>query len=188
MATTARRLTFDDLDLIPEAHPGDRHELIDGELAVTPVPIIKHQIVNANVTSALDRHVRDAGLGMVFHPPTGIRFSPHYLLVPDVCFVARKRLHILGAKTINAAPDLVVEILSPGTRRRDVETKRDVYARFGVREYWIVDLDERMVTVLTLVGNTYVSVPLTGDGKIQSRVFPDLDLTLAAVFTGIADS
>lgn len=68
MATTVKRFTDDDLEAIPQEREGDRHELIDGELVVTPVPIIKHQIASMNIVSALDRHVRDASLGMEFHP------------------------------------------------------------------------------------------------------------------------
>jgi Uma2 family endonuclease len=185
MATTACRLTCEDLELIPEEHEGDRQELIDGELVVTPVPIIRHQIANKNVTFALERHVREARLGMVFHPPTGIRFTPHDLLIPDVIFIRQDRLHILGDKTIDGAPDLIVEILSPGTRRRDLNTKRALYARFGVQEYWIVDLEARTVTVLALVGEAYQPVLAGEGGSIFSRVLPGLSLTREDVFAGI---
>lgn len=185
MAPTTRRLTVEELELLPQEHEGDRQELIDGELVVTPVPIIRHQVVSMNVTRSLDQHVRPRNLGMVFHAPTGIRFSPQDLLIPDICFVSRERLAILGEKTIEAAPDLVVEILSPGTRQRDLTTKRDLYARFGVREYWPVDLDERFMEVLALVGNAYQPLPAREDGSLQSRVLPDLRLTLADVFEGI---
>lgn len=184
MATTARRLTVEDLESIPEEHEGDRQELIDGELVVTPVPIIKHQISSMNLIYHFDQHVRPSRLGMVFHAQTGIRFSPHNLLIPDICFVSQNRLPILGEKTIEAAPDLVVEILSPGTRRRDLTTKRELYARFGVREYWIVDPDKRTVEVLELVGDSYRVVPMLDGAVIQSRVLPGLSLPLDAVFAG----
>ena len=187
MATTARRLTFEDLELIPEEHEGDRHELIDGELVVTPVPVTMHQIISMNIVRAVDRHVVAEGLGMVFHPPTGVRLTPDNLLIPDVIFVARDRLHVIGPNSIDAAPDLVVEILSPGTRQRDLTTKRNLYARFGVQEYWIVDPDARTVTVFTLNGDKYETVPLTDDGKIQSRVLPGLSLSLTEVFMGISE-
>lgn len=187
MATTARGLTFEELELIPEEHEGDRQELIDGELVVTPVPIIKHQIVNMNLIRVLDRHVNTAGLGMVFTPPTGIRFSPHNLLIPDISVVAQDRLHILGIKTIDGAPDLVVEFLSPGTRRRDLATKREVYARFGVREYWIVDAETRSVLVLALADDRYEAVAPGDDGAVASRVLPGLKLALPDVFTGVAE-
>ena len=188
MAITARRLTFEDLELIPEEQEGDRHELIDGELIVTPVPVTKHQIISMNLIRVLDRHVHTASLGMVLPAQTGVRLTPDNLLIPDIVFVAKDRLHVIGAKTIDAAPDLVVEILSPGTRRRDLTTKRDLYARFGVQEYWIVDPDTRTVTVLALTGDTYETVPLTNDGMVQFRVLPGLALALTEIFAGITAS
>lgn len=185
MATTTRRLTVEDLERLPEEHEGDRQELIDGELVVTPVPLIRHQVISMNLTRSLDQHVRPRNLGMVFYAPTGIQFSRHDLLIPDICFVSRERLGIVGEKTIAAAPDLVIEILSPGTRRRDLTTKRELYARFGVREYWPVDPDKRTVEVLELVGNGFQVVPAREDGSLQSRVLPGLRLTLEDVFEGI---
>jgi Uma2 family endonuclease len=176
MALTTRKLTYDDLEAIPQEREGDRHELIDGELVVTPVPLIKHQIVSMNIISALDRFVRDGGLGRVLHPPTGVRLTPDNLLIPDIVFVAQARLHVIGPKTIDAPPDLVVEILSPGTRRRDLETKRALYARFGVQEYWIVDPDAETVTVLALAGDRYEPVAPRDDGAIASRVLPGFTL------------
>ncbi|MBA3450275.1 MAG: Uma2 family endonuclease [Chloroflexia bacterium] len=124
---------------------------------------------------------------MVFHPQTGIRFSPHDLLIPDAIFIAQDRLNILGKKTIDAPPDLVVEILSPGTRRRDLTTKRDLYARFGVHEYSIVDPLERTVTVLALMGNQYEPVDGGDEGMIRSEVLPGLELTLRDVFAGLVE-
>ncbi len=185
MATTTRRLTIEDLELLPEEHKGDRQELIDGELVVTPVPTIRHQVVSMNLTRSLDQHARPRNLGMVFYAPTGIQFSRHDLLIPDICFISRERLGILGEKTIEAAPDLVIETPSPGTRRRDLTTKREQYAQFGVREYWPVDPDKRTVEVLALVGAGYQPLPDREDGSIQSRVLPDLRLTVEDVFEGI---
>ena len=185
MATTLKRLTVDDLDAIPEEHEGDRHELIDGELVVTPVPIIKHQIVSKRIFRYLDRHVENQNLGEVFAAPTGIRLDEHHLLIPDVWFVARDRLPSLGVKTMDAAPDLVIEILSPGTRRRDLNTKRELYARFRVPEYWIVDPEKEAITVFTLAGSDYDLVPAGPDGAVHSPVLPALRLTPDMVFTPI---
>jgi len=185
MATTIKRLTYDDLEAIPQEREGDRQELIDGELVVTPVPVTKHQIISMNLIRVLDRHVYTAGLGMVLPAQTGIRLTPDNLLIPDISFVAHDRLDVIGPKTIDAPPDLVVEILSPGTRRRDLTTKRDLYARFGVREYWMVDPDARTVTVLALAGDTYEPAPAGEGGAIQSRVLPGLTLALEDVFWGV---
>jgi Uma2 family endonuclease len=134
MATTARRLTVDDLEFIPEERLGDRHELIDGELIVTPVPVTRHQRVSVNLTLELGSFVRRERLGEVHVAPSGVRLHPETLVIPDLCFAAHDRLHIIGEKTIDGAPDLVIEILSPGTRRRDLTIKRELYERFAVPE------------------------------------------------------
>jgi Uma2 family endonuclease len=106
------------------------------------------------------------------------------VLIPDIIYIAQNRLHIIGPKAIDAAPDLVVEILSPGTRRRDLEIKQALYVRFGVQEYWIVDPEARTVTVLTLTGDHYEPVS-PGDDAIASRVLPGFTLALNEVFAGV---
>lgn len=185
MATTIKHLTYDDLESIPQEREGDRHEIIDGELIVTPAPIPDHQDSSANIFVPMRGHVVERRLGKVYYSPIDIRFTPDNVLNPDIVFVAHDRLHIIGPKAIDGPPDLVVEILSPGTRRRDLTVKRDHYARFGVREYWIVDLDRRTVQVLELVGDAYRLVPLLQGGVIQSRVLPELRLTLQMVFADV---
>jgi Uma2 family endonuclease len=185
MATTARRLTFDDLELIPEEHEGERQELFDGELVVTPPPTMNHQSISSNLVYALERIVREQDLGRVYAAPTGIRFTPNNVLIPDIMFIARNRLHIRGPKTVDAPPDPVVEILSPGTRQRDLTVKRDLYAQFGVQEYWVVDPEARTVTVLTLTGDRYEPLPPGDDDSIASRVLPGFTLALNDVFAGV---
>jgi Uma2 family endonuclease len=111
-----------------------------------------------------------------------VRFTPDNVLIPDICFVAQDRQHVIGPKAVDAAPDLVVEAASPETRQRDMTIKRAVYARFGVREYWIVDPDIQIAVVLTLVGDRYEWVPQRSDRSIISLVLPDLDLTSEMVF------
>ena len=185
MATTTTRLTYDDLESIPQEREGDRHELIDGELIVTPSPIPIHQIISSNIAYALERIVREQRLGRVLAAPIDIRFTPDNVLIPDIIFIALDRLHVVGPKTVDAPPDLVVEILSPGTRQRDLSVKRDLYARFGVREYWVVDPAGRTVAVYEQVGNGYRSVPPLQGGVIQSVVLPELQVTLATVFEGV---
>ena len=185
MATTIKRLTYDDLESIPQEREGDRHEIIDGELIVTPAPIPKHQIVSRTIFRRLDRHVVEHDLGEVYYAPIDIRFTPDNVLIPDIIFIARDRLHLVGPRAVDGPPDLVIEILSPGTRQRDPTTKRELYARFGVSEYWPVDLDKRTVEVLALVGDGYQPLPPQEDGSLQSRVLPDLRITLDDVFEGI---
>jgi Uma2 family endonuclease len=185
MATTVKRLTYDDLEAIPRERPGDRHEIINGELVVTPSPAPMHQIVSRDLFRLIDRHVRTSALGEVLYAPVDIRLTPDNVLIPDIIYIARDRLHIIGPKTIDGPPDLVVEILSPGTRRRDLDTKRELYARFGVQEYWLVDPDARTVTVLALAGNKFEPFSSGEAGTIRSRVLQGLTLTVNDVFAEV---
>jgi Uma2 family endonuclease len=185
MATTATRLTYDDLDAIPQERPGDRHELIDGELVVTPSPIPNHQRISINIEFALEAYARETGRGEMFHAPADIRFTPDNVLIPDILFIAKDRQHIVGPKAIDAPPELVVEILSPGTRRRDVTIKRALYARFGVQEYWIVDPAAKTIQALALVGDAYVAIAADEGGAIHSRVLPGFVLTPEIVFARV---
>jgi Uma2 family endonuclease len=182
MATTTIRLTVDELDFIPEERIGDRHELIDGELIVTPVPVTKHQRICVNLTLALGNYVHGEALGEVHSAPSGVRLRDDTLVIPDLCYVAQERLGIIGEKTIDGPPDLVVEVLSPGTRRRDLGTKKSLYARFGVLEYWVIDPETKSVVVLTLEDGQYESVSLGLDGAIRSRVLPSLVLKIERIF------
>lgn len=133
-AITVPRLTYDDLTFVPQAREGDRHELFDGELVVTPSPVPAHQIVSDNIVHALNTIVRSNRLGRVVTAPIDVKLTPTVVAVPDIVFIRRERLDIVGQKAIEGAPDLIVEILSPSTRRRDLGTKRALYERFGVPE------------------------------------------------------
>jgi Uma2 family endonuclease len=130
-------------------------------------------------------HVRERGLGIALYAPIDIRFNPENVLVPDIIFIAQDWLHIIGPKTIEDAPDLVVEILSPSTRRRDLDIKRALDARFGLQEYWIVDPDARMLSVLALASDKFEPVPGGEGGAIASRVLLGLTLAVKDVFAGV---
>jgi Uma2 family endonuclease len=184
VATTTIRLTVQDLEIIPEERVGDRHELIDGELFVTPVPVSKHQGISFNLTLALGNFARGKRLGEERTAPSGVRLHDDTLVIPDICFVAMDRLSIIGEKTIDGPLDLVVEILSPGTRRRDLTSKRELYARFGVPEYWIVDPDANTLTVLVLSEGHNQPRLHRYHGKVDSQILPGLELTLGQVFEG----
>jgi Uma2 family endonuclease len=142
-------------------------------------------LVLGEVIFSLDTLVRNANLGTILPGPIGVRFTTDNVLIPDMIFVVRGRRHVIGPKVVDAPPDLIVEVLSDETRKRDLKVKRDLYARFGVQEYWIVDPEARTVSVLALVGARFESIPLTEDRAIQSWILPELRLTVEAVFEGI---
>src|SRR3954469_10388855 len=185
MATTVKRLTYLDLDVIPEEHKGDRHELIDGELVVTPSPVPEHQVIVKNLVFRLEQHIDDKDLGTLIPAPIDVVLAPGDVLIPDIIFVRREDSDAIGDKAIMSPPSLVIEILSPGTRRRDLNVKMALYAGYRVPEYWVVDPDVRSVTVLTLAGDKYEEIPHNADNTVRSLVLPDLSLTLEAVFKGV---
>lgn len=120
---------------------GRRYEILDGELAVTPAPRPRHQRLSQRLETILIARLQDTGLGEVFHAPVDVVLTDHDIVEPDILFIRRDRLHIVGELRIEGAPDLIVEILSPSTRRRDVLVKPALYARCGVPHCWIVDGD-----------------------------------------------
>src|SRR6266542_3708826 len=137
-------LTYQDLLAFPEDNL--RRELIDGELIVTAAPATRHQRVVARLVQRLLTHC-DAHGGEVLPAPTDVYFSESNVVEPDVLYVAPQNLERVENRFIRSAPDLVVEVSSPSTRRLDLIRKRDLYERFGVPEYWYVDLDADRVEI-----------------------------------------
>jgi Uma2 family endonuclease len=182
-APAVPRLTYDDLTFVRQAREGDRHELFAGELVVTSSPVPAHQIVSDNIVHSLNVAIRPNRLGRVFAAPIDIKFTPTIVAVPDVVYIRWERLDIVGQKAIEGTPDLIVEILSPSTRRRDLGTKRALYERFGVPEYWIVDPRARRVTVHVLRGDQYE--PLSETGTVRSTVLPELAIQVEELFAGV---
>ena len=127
---------------------GNRYEFIGGRLYMTPAPSIRHHDVSHRLQSALRRILERTGHGRVFYAPVLVEFpGTGDRVQPDILFVSNGRRSMIGEKQVTGAPDLVVEILSPSTAHRDRGIKLDLYARRGVREYWIVDPTEDVVDV-----------------------------------------
>jgi Uma2 family endonuclease len=134
------KLTYDDFLLFPD--DGKRHELIDGEHYVTPSPNIRHQTILGNLHFLMRAWLEQHPVGRVFMAPLDVVFTQFDVVEPDLLFVSRHRAaDLLTAKHVTGAPDVVVEIGSPSTRKRDETIKRRLYERSGVSEYWVVDPD-----------------------------------------------
>ena len=146
MQTQQTPKTWEDVLRMPD--DGNRYEFIGGRLYVTPAPAIRHQRISKRLQAALMRILEDAGRGEVFYAPFLVEFPGIGDRVqPDLIFVSDERREIIAEKQVLGAPDLVVEILSPSTAHRDRGIKLDLYARSGVRQYWIVDPVEDVVDV-----------------------------------------
>ncbi len=182
MARPQVRYTYDDYRQLPD--DGLRYEVLDGELVVSPSPSRRHQQLSKRLQYALYKHVEvDHRRGEVYDAPFDVILADDTVLVPDLIFVTRERQDLFSGRGLDGAPDLVVEIVSPSTRARDVGTKRELYARFGVRELWLVDPARDAIDVHELAGGELARVATCGPGDaLTSRVLPDLRLDLAAVF------
>ena len=134
-------LTYDDYVGLPD--DGRRYEIIGGELEVSPAPAPKHQGVSLNLAVVLHGHVQARGLGTVYYAPIDVILARDSIVQPDLVFVTAGRESIVTARAIEGPPDLAVEILSPWSDQRDRVAKAELYARYGVRHYWIVDPEAR---------------------------------------------
>ncbi len=145
MISLQTKLTYADY---LETSDDERYELLNGELVMTPAPLLYHQYVLGKLYAKMAAFVDERDLGDVYFAPTDVVLSDTDVVQPDLLFVSKRRKHILTRENVQGAPDLVVEILSPATAERDRTLKLDLYARHGVHEYWIVDPDARTIMVL----------------------------------------
>lgn len=174
------RFTYNDYLLLPE---DKRYEILDGELYVVAAPNIKHQRVSRELEAVLLQHTKQNGLGEVFYAPCDVILSEENVLQPDILFVRKERLGIIGEANLQGPPDIVVEILSEGTRRKDLEVKKKIYAHFGVPEYWIVDPEANTVEVLVWSELGYVTAGVHGkNDSLSSPTLPDFKLALSEIF------
>ncbi len=142
------KFTYQDYIHLPE--DGKRYQIIDGELYMVPAPIPDHQRILKKLGRILDQFVTDHGVGEVFYSPCDVVLSEVDVVQPDIFFINQEKLSIVQDKNIRGAPDLVVEILSPYSEKIDKISKTKLYAKFGVKEYWIVDPERKEIIVLTL--------------------------------------
>jgi Uma2 family endonuclease len=176
-------LTVADLDLTPD--DGNRYELIDGELFVSRAPGIPHQRIIHNLQMALGAYLAHHPLGMLV-PGPGVILSNMSGVIPDLVYVSQERQpEIAAGERVMGAPDLVIEVLSPGTEnaRRDREVKRQLYGRYGVPEYWIVDPERRAVEVYRPHQGSLECIGTFMDhDQVTSPLFPDFRLRVLDIF------
>jgi Uma2 family endonuclease len=178
------KLTYEDFVLFPD--DGQRHELIDGEHYVTASPNTKHQRVSGNLHWLLRRHLEAHRCGQIFFAPFDVLLSQFDVVEPDLLYMSNERaLEVLTAQHVRGCPELVVEIASPSTERRDETLKRALYERVGVTEYWVVDPQRDAVRVYQRVGSGFAAArELTRrDGNtLTTPLLPGLILALDDIF------
>jgi Uma2 family endonuclease len=175
------RVSFADLERAPE--DGRRYELYDGEVYVVPAPMPRHQRVQMRLVEWLDEYAESVGAFAV-DSPIDIVFSEHDVLQPDVVFFGPARAHLVDLdRAIRDAPDLCVEILSASTEATDRGRKMQMFARYGVPEYWIVDPVKATIEVHRLQAGSYVLAQRAAkDDEVQSAVIPNTALRVGRIF------
>jgi Uma2 family endonuclease len=176
-------LTYEDYLGFPD--DGKRHELLEGEHMMTPAPSSFHQLAVAELLHALKGFLEGRDLGVVLTAPIDVLLSPTDVVQPDLCFVRRDRVEIVTRSGIEGAPDLMVEVLSPTTRQTDETTKLHVYAKRGVAEYWILDIEERTLRSLRWSEDGYRAQDerrFAGGDVVTTPVLPGLRLVLDSLF------
>ena len=185
VSETKRKFTYEDYAKTPE---GERYELIDGELIMAAAPNMAHQNAQSIIGGEFYVLVRDRNLGWVYFSPTDVYLSDTDVVQPDLLFISKARSRIRTGKNIRGAPDLVVEILSPSTSANDWGYKRDLYARHGVREYWLVDPYAKQVIVMLLKDGSYEIVGVyREDDTLRSPTLEGFELDLGRVFDDVFD-
>src|SRR6266481_1695486 len=176
-------LTVADLDACPDDN--NRYELIEGELFVARAPGLPHQIVIQNFQIALADYLKINPIGRVV-PGAGAVFSNSDAVIPDLAFVINERWSdIVSNDRFNAAPDLVIEVMSPGkeNRDRDLLVKRQLYAKYGVAEYWIVDTENRLVQVYRLQKQRLENVATRRNGEeVTTPLLAGFQLSVSTIF------
>ena len=176
-------LTVADLDLMPD--DANRYEIIEGEILVSRAPGLTHQSVFGNLFNGIKNYLSENPLGEVWATP-GVIFDDFNGVIPDLVFVtAKRRKDIASGERITGAPELVIEILSPGTEneRRDRFIKLKLYAKFGVKEYWLVNPASRGIDIYRLSGRTLkLAATLGEDDEITSPLLPGYSCKVASVF------
>ncbi|MFC0211684.1 Uma2 family endonuclease [Paenibacillus chartarius] len=175
--------TYEAYAAMPE--DGNRYEIVDGILELmSPGPALPHQSVSAELEYLLNSSCRSEY--MIFHAPLDLILSPTDMRQPDVMIVHRSRQHILTNRGIEGPPDVIAEILSPGSKRRDRLSKAATYAKYGVEEYWIVDPDGESLEQYMLRGSVYELIEVyEGDAPLRSDKLPCATFTMNELFANV---
>ncbi|MBF0487278.1 MAG: Uma2 family endonuclease [Nitrospirae bacterium] len=161
----------------------DLTEIINGEEVMSPSPFRKHQIISGNLFRKIDRYVEQKGLGRVFYSPLDVILEEgRARLQPDLLFIRKENVAI-EQDWIRGVPDMVCEIVSTGTYRMDTDTKKGIYEKYGVPEYWIVIPELRIIEILTVDDGKYKMFSYAeGEGAVASMAIDGLQISVNDIF------
>ena len=159
------------------------YELINGHIVKKQAPSPSHQEAVTNLSTLINNFIKEKGLGKCYVSPIDVFFDKYNNTQPDVLFIKKDRLFIVTHDGIMGQPDLIVEVLSPSTYRNDRTTKKDLYCRFGVSEYWIVDPKNQVIEVYSLENDAYTMSSFAIEtGEIESKVLEGFKMDIVPIF------
>lgn len=175
-AKAARLWTYDEMVAeLPETNLPV--ELWNGEIILSPAPHPDHQRIVVRFWNKLNQFVAPDGLGECFVSPVDVVLTPHRVVQPDVLFIAKDRLDMIGS-CIDGAPDLVMEVISAGSWQRDRIHKKALYESAGVAEYWLIDPDAATIEVFALIKGVYqLHSKATGKEPARSKLLAGFKTT-----------
>lgn len=160
-----------------------RYEVMEGALMMVPAPTTRHQKISGRIYRIMANFVLDNGLGEIFDAPTDLVLSNDVVVQPDILFINKERAGIIGEQAIMGSPDLVVEIISPSSSFIDSVRKREIYQRFGVKEYWLVFPEEKAIEIMTLEHGIYRELcSAKEEGTVRSKLLQGFEVELKGVF------
>ena len=177
---TKKKTTYADYVKIDD---NNRYEVFHGELRMVPAPSTDHQGISRNLGFLIWEFVKEKGLGKVFFAPIDVVFDDDEVYQPDIVFIKGERRNIIKKNAIHGVPDLAVEIMSPSSTFYDTVEKKEVYRKYGVKEYWLVFPDEKGIEVLTLEKQGYLEFcKARKKGMVKSKMLEGFEVDLKEVF------
>ncbi|HZC59858.1 MAG TPA: Uma2 family endonuclease [Chthoniobacterales bacterium] len=174
-------LTIENYKLLPETGP--RYQLIQGDLYMAPAPNRFHQEISRNLQFELHSYLKCNPIGKLFDAPFDVYLDAINVFQPDIIIVLNERLGILTEQGAEGAPELVIEILSPKTRRLDLLNKKQEYARAGVKELWIIDPESRAITIHQFASDGVEKIrDVDEEDTLSTDLLPGFDLAVETIF------
>jgi len=178
--TDRKKITYADYLKIDD---NNRYEIFNGELCMVPAPSTSHQSISRNLEFLIWNFVKQKGLGNVFDAPIDIVFDDDEVFQPDIVFIKSENQSIVGKNAIQGVPDLIVEIVSPSSTFYDTVEKKEVYGKYGVKEYWLVFPDEKVIEIFILGKEGYLEFCKSKkEGIVKSKILEGLEINSKDVF------
>jgi Uma2 family endonuclease len=174
MSTVTQQPPRTMLEAFKSLPEGTLVQLIENNLVMSPAPLTRHQVLINEIYPELSIYVKRKKLGLTLTAPFDVHLDNNNIFQPDICFISNEKLTLLKKDGFYGAPDLIIEILSPGTAKYDLVDKKNVYEHNGVSELWFIDPADNSVTGYSLANNTFQLI-FTGNGRLDLKL---LDLTL----------